>query len=211
MEQIKLSRAISPKELIGMKFKSMGFEGDWLYHLGNAAKEGSWFIYGPSGNGKTNYALQLAKYLCKYSRVAYNSIEQGKSSTLQAAFVRLGMAEVDTRLVLLNRESLLELRQRLMKHKSPDIVFIDSWQTFRYDLEGARSVSYADYRRLIQDFPRKLFVIISKAKQSQPWNDTANNIKFDSNIKIWVENYFAQIETTRYEFGGQNFDIWPER
>lgn len=208
---MKLKRAKSPKEIMGMRFKSMGFTGDWLYHLGDAAKEGSWFICGPSGNGKTHYALQMAKYLCNFGKVAYNSIEQGESSTMQEAFSHVGMNDVNGQFLLLDKESLQELRWRLERRKSPDIIIIDSWQTFRFDADGNRGVSYVDYRKMMAEFPRKLFVIISKAKNNQPWNDTANNIKFDSHIKIWVENYFATVETTRYGQGGETFDIWEDR
>jgi len=198
MSEIKLKRARSPRELLDMKFNSMGLEGEWLRHLGDAAREGSWFICGPSGNGKTHYALLMAKYLSQFGRVAYDSIEQGESSTIQTAFEELGMEEVNGRLLLLNKESLQEVRIRLKKHKSPDIVFFDSLQTLRFDTEGNRGINYTDYRKLLAEFPRKLFVFVSKAKGQQPWNLMADNIKFDSHIKIWVESFNAIIETTRY-------------
>lgn len=211
MEPIKLKRARSPREVESMKFNPMGFEGDWLHHLGDAVKEGSWFIYGPSGNGKTHYALKLAKYLTSFGRVAYDSIEQGESATMQAAFAHVGMVDVNKRIVLLDKESLEELRYRLNKQKSPDIIIIDSLQTLRFDRYGERGINYTDYRRLMADFPGKLFIFISKCKGSQPWNDLATNIKFDSHIKIWVESFFANVETTRYAGGGEMYDIWPNR
>lgn len=211
MNDIVLKRAKSPREIMNMRFKSMGIEGEWYNHLGDVVKEGSWFIYGPSGNGKTHYALKLAKYLCKYGRVGYDSIEQGESATIQTAFEDVKMYEVERDFILLDKESLQELRVRLKKHKSPDILFIDSLQTFRFDVEGTRGITYTDYRRLLAEFPKKLFVFISKSKGAQPWNDMANNIKFDSNIKIYVENFYANIETTRYTGGGEVMDIWPER
>jgi len=197
--------------LMGMKFKQMGLEGEWLQHLGDAVKEGSWFICGPSGHGKTHYALQLAKYMTNFGRVAYNSIEQGESATIQTAFEHVGMADVNKKLILLDKESLEEVIYRLSLPKSPTIIFTDSLQTLRYDLKGERGITYADYRKLMAMFPKKLFIFISKAKGAGPWNDMANNIKFDSHIKIWVENYYANIETTRYEGGGEVFDVWKER
>ncbi len=208
---MKLKRAKSPSELMNMKFKTMGFEGEWLYHLGDASKGGSWFIYGQSSNGKTYYALKMAKYLCQFGRVAYDSIEQGESSTIQTAFENLGMEDVNKNMLLLDKESLLELRHRIAKHKSPDIIFIDSLQTLRYDPEGTRGITYTDYRKLIADFPKKLFVFVSKAKGNNPWNDMADNVKFDSDIKIQVVNFNAIIEGTRYKHGGNSFDIWAER
>lgn len=211
MTDIKLKKSKSPQELQNMRFKSIGLQGEWLKHLGDAVKEGSWFIYGPSGNGKTHYALQLAKYLAGFGRVEYNSIEQGDSATLLAAFKRVGMIEVNSKFGLLNKESLEEFVFRLKRKKSANIVFVDSLQTLRFDRKGERGITYTDYRKLLEMFPRKLFIFISKAKGPNPWNDMATNIKFDSHIKIWVENYYANIETTRYEGGGEVFDIWKDR
>ena len=77
MDEIKLKKAKSLDAFMKMKFNSMGLEGEWLHHLGDATREGSWFIIGRSGHGKTYYALQMAKYLTNFGRVAFNSIEQG--------------------------------------------------------------------------------------------------------------------------------------
>jgi len=211
MDGIKLKKSKSPKELASMKFKAIGLEGEWLRHLGNAVKEGSWFIYGPSGNGKTHYALQLAKYLAQFGRVTYDSVEQGESDTMRAAFEHVGMIDVNGKMELLNKESLEELIYRLKRPKSPSFIFIDSLQTLRFDRKGQRGVTYADYRQLMEMFPKKLFIFISKAKGLNPWNDMALNIKYDSHIKIWVENYYANIETTRYANGGEVFDVWKDR
>lgn len=190
------------------KFKTMGLDGEWRSHLGDAVKEGSWFIIGKSGNGKTSYATQLGKELAKYGKVAYNSIEEGDSSTLQSALARIDILEVKKRFLTLNKESYLELCARLRKPKSPDIIIIDSLQTFPYDPENTRKFSYTDFRSLLKEFPNKLFVFISKWEPSKPF---VLNVKHDSNIKIIVENYYASIETTRYEGGGEMFDVWKDR
>lgn len=210
LKGINLKRAYNSAEVLNMKFKSMDLQGEWLKHLGKACKMGSWFVCGKSGNGKTTYALKLAKYLTNHGRVHYVSIEQDISGTLQNSMEIAGLKgnEKNFRLV---SESYLELIKRLLQQKSPDIIFLDSLQTMRYDLEGTRGINYANYRKLIKMFPDKLFVIISKAQGAGPWDAFALNVKFDSDIKIWVENYLANIETTRYGGGGDAYDVWPGR
>lgn len=208
MEDIKIKKAMSLDSFMKKKFKVMGFEGAWLHHLGDATKEGSWFITGKSGMGKSNYALKLAKYLSNFGRVAYNACEEADCSTLQASLNRVNMLPVGKRFLPLNQESFLELRLRLKQPKSHDIVFIDSIQTMFYDPNKTRRFSYTDYRTLIDEFPKKLFVMISKWEPSEK---LVINIKHDSHIKIIVDTYYATIEATRYDNGGQAFDAWPDR
>ena len=40
-------------------------------------------VWGKSGNGKTSFVLQLCKELTRYGKVAYDSLEEGSSLTMQ--------------------------------------------------------------------------------------------------------------------------------
>ena len=70
--------------------------------------------------------MQVCKYLTRFRRVAYDSLEHGLSLSLQKAWERVGMEEVGNRIILLNKESLKDLRLRLAKKQSPDVVVVDS-------------------------------------------------------------------------------------
>ncbi len=202
-----MGRAISNKNVLTAKFEVAEFDGAFLSSFGKPELRGAWIIYGGSGSGKTSFVMQVCKYLTRFRRVAYDSLEQGLSLSLQKAWERVGMEEVGNRIILLNKESLKDLRLRLAKKQSPDVVVVDS---VHYWL----GLKMSDYINLRNDFPDKLFIFVSHEKGGQPDGKLAQKIRYDSDIKIRVEGYKAFV-TTRYEVaergeGGADFIIWEQ-
>lgn len=204
-----MAKAISNKNVADAKFNPAPFEGAFKASLGRPELKGSWLIFGGSGAGKTTFALQLAKYLTNFvDKVAFDSLEQGLSLSLQKTWNRVGMEEVGTKVILLDKEPLPELWERLTKRKSPDVVFIDSVIC----LIGLRM---ADYQRLLNDFPNKLFVFLAhEDNKGKPSPAIAEKIRKLSDIKMHVEGYKV-FTTTRFEDrdkgeGGEDFVIWEE-
>lgn len=202
-----MGRAISNKNVLTAKFEVAEFDDAFLASFGKPELRGAWIIYGGSGSGKTSFVMQVCKYLTRFRRVAYDSLEQGLSLSLQKAWERVGMEEVGNRIILLNKESLKDLRLRLAKKQSPDVVVVDS---VHYWL----GLKMSDYINLRNDFPDKLFIFVSHEKGGQPDGKLAQKIRYDSDIKIRVEGYKAFV-TTRYEVaergeGGADFIIWEQ-
>ncbi|MGQ1889158.1 hypothetical protein ACT29H_01825 [Thermophagus sp. OGC60D27] len=195
-----MARAVSVTQLYNYKPHVMPFTGKWKASFGEPERGGSWIIWGHSGNGKTRFALQLCKYLTKFGKVAYNSLEEGASRSMQIAFESERMHEVSRNIILLDQEPIDELIKRLKKHKSPHIIAIDSIQY--------SGLTYASYKALRAEFPRKLFILISHADGKHPSGRVAKQIRYDSFVKIWVEGYRAEV-MSRYG-GGKHFIIWPE-
>lgn len=199
-----MRRAISNKNVMRAKFETAPFEGAWLASLGRPEMRGSWIVY---GGGKTTYVMQLCKYLTNFGRVAYDSLEQGLSLSLQKAWERVGMEEAGSKMILLCKESLSDIRERLTKKNAPDIVVIDSvnyWIGF----------TMRDYARLKDDYPDTLFVFIAHEDKGQPKGNMDKNIRYDADIKIRVEGYKA-FAASRYEDadkgeGGQDYVIWEQ-
>lgn len=194
------NRAISVSQLMVTTHRVMPFEGEWLAAFGEPELTGSWLIWGNSGNGKTRFALQLCKYLTRFGRVAYNSLEEGASKSMKQAFIDLNMEDVKRNFVLLDREPIAELVERLAKRKSPDIVAIDSLQ-----YSGLTTQSY---KALVNRFRNKLFILISHADGRNPAGRVASSIRFDAMVKIRVEGYCAY-PVSRYG-GGEPYVIWEE-
>ena len=194
-------RALSVADVQAYNPKLIEFEGEWLEAIGKPELTGSWIIYGPSANGKTRFALQLAKNLATFKRTAYNSIEEGLSATIKRAIIETGMNDVARRFILLDKEPIIELAERLRKKKSPDVIIIDSLQY--------TGLKYSEYTALKDEFRNKLFIFISHAEGKQPRGNVAKSIKFDANVKIWVQGYTAFCES-RYG-GGKPFTIWEKR
>lgn len=194
-----MARAISVHELLTKKRKVMDFEGEWLDMVGCPEMQGAWIIWGSSGSGKTRFSLQLAKYLTRFGKVAYNSLEEGDSESLARAFGEVGMEDVSKNIVLLE-ESIKELSERLSKQKSPKIIIIDSLQY--------TEMNYSSYKELRQKHKNKLFIFISHADGKSPAGRVAKSVRFDSFVKIFVKGYKA-FPVSRYG-GGETYTIWSE-
>lgn len=204
-----MSRAISNINVLAARFETVEFAGEWLASFGRPELRGTWIIWGGSGSGKTTFTLMLCKYLANFGRVAYNSLEQGLSLSLQKAWERVGMVEAGNSVILLNKEELPELRARLNKRKSPEIIIIDSVQY----LDG---FNWASFKKLKREYPDKLFIFISQSDRAgkDPDGKLAGKIRYDAEIKIKVEGFKAFV-TTRYEDaergeGGADFIIWEQ-
>lgn len=195
-----LKRAISVDELLKTKFKTMAFEGEFKEAVGTPEMSGSWIIWGQSGNGKTRFTLQLAKYMTKFGKVAYNSLEEGAKLSFKRAIQQTGMISVAKRFIILKGETIEQLTERLSKQKAPNIIIIDSVQYTDLDKKG--------YKTLINSFPTKLFIFISHAEGKNPKGSTADAIRYDSDVKIFVQGYKAFV-VSRFG-GGKPFIIWEE-
>lgn len=207
-KDILLPQAIANRNVAKARFQSVPFEGEWKACIGCPELHGSWIIWGTSGSGKTTFALMLAKYLSKWARVAYDSLEQGFSLSLQKAWLRVGMQEAGNRVILLDKESVENLRLRLSRKKSPGVVIIDSLTA----LPGFRKKDYVDMIRL---FPSKLFIFIAHEDRGRPDPKIAEMVRRLSDVKIHVDTYKAYA-VSRYEDsdageGGEPFLIWPEK
>lgn len=193
-----VKRALTVNDIRDYKPLVLPFENEWLASIGSPELKGGWIIWGNSANGKTRFALKLAKYMANFVRVAYDSLEEGLSLSMQKAIIDVGMSDVKRSFVLLDKETVPMLRERLTKQRSPQVVIIDSLQY--------TGLTYKDYTTLINDFPHKLFVLVSHADGREPRGNVGKAIKYDSFVKIYVEGYkaFAQ---SRYG-GGEPYVIW---
>lgn len=192
-----LKRATSIEELLKMKFDVMDFSGEWLDFVGTPEKAGSWILWGNSGNGKTRFSLQLAKYLTQFGRVAYNTLEEGKKLSFQRAVKETNLKSVNGKMIVIS-ETIEELSHRLTRNRAPRIVFIDSLQY--------SNLNKTKYTELINKHSNVLFIFISHAEGKNPKGTTADAVRYHSDVKIRVEGYKA-FATSRFG-GGEPYTIW---
>ena len=195
-----MKRAISVEQLLNKTFDDMHFQGRWRDAIGTPEKSGVWIIWGNSGNGKTRFCMQLAKYLTEFGKVAYDTLEEGARKSFKIAVGETNMVSCGKRFMILDREPIEELRERLMRRKSPSIIFIDSLQ---YTTLTKRS-----YIALKEDFPNKLFIFISHAEGRNPEGRLGKAIRYDADVKIRVEGFKA-FPASRYG-GNKEYVIWEE-
>ena len=202
-----MGKAISNRDVVAARFETVPFEGEWLAAIGRPELRGSWLVFGQSGSGKTTFALQLARYLSRFARVAYNTLEQGLSLSFQSAWIRAGMEEAGSAIVVLDKEPLPQLRQRLAKRRSPQVVIIDS-------LTALPGFTRKDYLSLVGGFPGKLFVFLAHERKGLPDPAIAETVRRLSEVKIYVEGFRAHI-SSRYACpergeGVSDYIIWRQ-
>jgi hypothetical protein len=189
-------------EVLGMKFSTFPFEGEWRDAFDTPERRGVWMIWGNTGNGKTSFVMRLCKELCKYGRVAYDSLEEGACLTMQNTLKRFNMQEVNRRFLLLDCESIEQLSLRLKRQKAPDFVVIDSFQYTQ--------MTYAQYIKFKEQHRNKLLIFISHASGTRPDGRSAKKVAFDASLKIYIEGYRA-FSKGRFIGPVGHFDIWPEK
>ena len=195
-----MKKALTVTQIRNYKPNVIEFSGEWLDSIGSPELTGSWLIWGGSANGKTRFALQLAKYLAKFCKVGYDSLEEGLSASMQRAIEEVGMSDAKRNFLLLDKEDMAELKERLKKQRSPQVVIIDSLQY--------TGMNYYEYKRLRDMFPRKLFIYISHAEGANPRGNVAMSVKYDAFVKIYVQGFRAYPQS-RFG-GGSPFVIWDK-
>ena len=196
------AKTLGVEQFLSSKKRVMPFEGAWRASFGQPSYSGSWIIWGASGSGKTRFALQLCKELTKYGRVAYDSLEEGACLTMQNAFRREGMMEVNKRFLLIDNENMEELSVRLKRQKSPDIMVIDSFQY--------TGMNYRQYIEFKERHRRKLLIFISHADGKLPNGRAAKSLMYDASLKIYVEGFRA-FSKGRFIGPTGHYDIVPEK
>jgi hypothetical protein len=196
----KLNRALSVDDFSRMKFRDFNWSDEWADFFGDTELAGVWIAWADSGNGKTSFALQLCKYLCSHGiRCVYNSLEQGRSKSLQKQILETNFGTAARRFQALNREPIEDLKIRLRKKQSAQLVVIDSLQYTQ--------MKFSDYKALKEEFPNKLFLFISHAKGKEPKGAVADAVRYDADVKIYIEGYRAFCLSRLG--GGAHYDIWP--
>lgn len=195
-----MKRAYSVDNVLNAKFNTLDFDGEWEEAIGSPELSGTWIVFGDIKNGKTSFTMQLTKYLTKFERVAYNSVEEGLSLSVKSAYKRNGLKEVSGKFILLDKESVDELIERLQRRKSPNVVVVDTVQFWE--------LSFADYKRIKASFPNKLFIYISHTEGRIPDGSVAKKIWRDANVAIRIDGFVA-FPKSRYG-GGAPYVIWEE-
>lgn len=195
-----IKRALSVDDIERKKYRELHFDGDWKKFLGTPEASGSWIIWGESGHGKSRFTMMLVKALAQFGKVAYNSLEEGSRKTMQKNIVECGIRDVKRNFILLNKEPIEDLKERLRRKQRPSFVVIDSAQ---YTWLNKRQ-----YKAFVDEFTDILFIWISHADGKKPDGSLANLIKYDSDIKIRVEGYKA-FSTNRMA-DSTPYIIWPE-
>ena len=200
-ERIKRGKTL--QNIVDTKIPVFEFDGEWEEAFGQPQTTGIWYVYGDSGNGKTSFILLLIKKLAEYGKVLFVSYEEGdESASLKEGIVRFGLLSADSK-VLVVTDTLEDLKTRLLRRRSANIVIIDS-------LEESEFRNYKQLRKFTNEFPDKLFVFIGQAPRNKPAGQLGENVLFGARQKIQIEGFRA-ISRGR-SFGKVGYlTIWDEK
>lgn len=201
--------SVSIEKFTRKKFKTLAIKGGFEDLIGLPECAGSMIIYGLGGNGKTTFALQLVKHFATLKKIGYNSIEEKVKYSFQQAVRRANLLSVNSKVKIWVSLTVEELKEELLKPKSPEIVFIDSVQYLRTSEKSINELTKFEYKDLINSFPNKLFVFISHAKNGEPKGSLAQSIYYDADTCIEVIDFVAYPKKSRYG-GNKPFEISQE-
>lgn len=177
-----------------------GLPPEFTASFGDLVKNFVMLVYGESGNGKSNFIMQLLKALMPHGNVLYVSLEEGTESTMQLMALRHLSEDSHSGKIQFADTTMTyqALCWQLDKKKQAQFIVIDSVQYWH--------ITYEQYKRLKERFPKKSFIFISHAEGSSPDGHTAKKIKYDSGIKVRVEGYIAFVKS---RYGGNiPYLIW---
>lgn len=194
-----MARAYAISEILAKKYKLLDWSEKWETAFGNPEISGVWFVWGQSGNGKSSFTMQLVRELATIGKVFYNALEEGTRKTMQDNVKRSDLASV-RRNVVIGKESMAEMSERISKRKRPQFYVIDSYQYARMTWR-----QYVEFKDKHSDV---LLIFISHAEGKRPKGKAADDVKYDADLKIWVEGYKA-ISNGRYNPGGE-YVIWED-
>jgi adenosyl cobinamide kinase/adenosyl cobinamide phosphate guanylyltransferase len=198
-----MAKVLGLKQLLAKKYKFLeGLPEEIVHSFGKLTLNFIMFVWGGSGNGKSNFMMQFLRAIMPHGKVLYVALEEGFEATTQMNALRQLEEELHTgKIEFADHEmTYMELVQKLSKKKSPRFIVIDSIQYW--------AISYEMYRALKEKFKNKTFIFISHAKGKEPDGTTAQKIRYDAGVKVRIEGLVAFI-VSRY--GGNNpYVIWEE-
>jgi hypothetical protein len=168
--------------------------------LGEDAECGSgmWLISGKEKNGKTSFALMLAKALAENHRVAYISAEEGLEGSFKAAMRRAGIT-VSDRITWEEYLSVERIRSEYAT-RATDFIFIDNLTVYQGEIRAA------DIIPIKKSLPGKTLVYIAHEEGNQPYPDSAAAVSKLAKIVFRVVAMNVTV-VSRYTNGGGNIVI----
>ncbi|MFY7826902.1 MAG: hypothetical protein ACOVQ4_07245 [Flectobacillus sp.] len=162
-------KALTVGNIFKIKHRSFVFLEPWSLAFGKAPScTGVWLIYGKSKNGKTSFALMLAKFLATLvKKLLYISAEEGLDKEFVKAIKRAGITPNDKNLNFTEYLTLEALKAMLRKRGSPEVIMIDNIDFYRSELNNTT------FKELTVEFPSKLFIFLAHEERNEPYPSLA--------------------------------------
>lgn len=195
-------KVISLKMLANKRYKTLAFTGEFSDSFGQPERGSIWLVAGNSGEGKTEFCMQLLSYIKQFGKAAYYSKEQGSSSSIQQSVKRNGLGHVRRKECDFAFGGMFDdLVNYLKTKRNIKTIIIDSIDYLMLTIE--------QIRYLIETFKGITMIFIAWAKGSKPKSAAAQALEYMADVKVFVKMYVA---FPRSRYGGNlPYVIWKER
>jgi hypothetical protein len=187
----------SMKKIADLKFSLLNFKGKWLDFFGLPQTNFFCVIHGMSGEGKTNFSIQFAKYLAEnFGNVLYISGEEGFAPTFQQKIKALGantVARLYAADIRTGEEILTEIPNKY------HFIVIDSVNNMNIDPDMMKEIR--------KKYKQSGIIAICQSTKDGKIRGSYQ-IVHDSDIAVKVVNGIAITTKNRFKEKHQEFDVF---
>ncbi len=193
---LETDKILSAKNMTAVKMKTLHLKGRWENLLGLIQTTFFLVVHGMSGEGKTHFTIQFAKYLAEnFGNVLYVSGEEGFAPTFQNKIKSLG-AEVPKLFIGDFRTGEELLKEVPNKYH---FIVIDSTNNMEIDPDLMKAIR--------QRFKQSGFIAVCQSTKDDKIRGSYK-IVHDSDITIKVKDGIATTTKNRFKEKGTQFDVF---
>lgn len=203
---LKLKKALTVANVINQNVTLIDFseKAPELYQaFGNPQNKGVWFIWGPSGSGKSSLLLEITKAFCRDMKAIFNELEEDLDDNDFIERLKLKTMQDVKDNFLTASYNHDQLCAYLDKRDSPKVVVINSASYFFESVQ-----QYYDFANKYKR--KKILIISGMAKGNNPYSELETKIMYDANKKIFVTGYLASCKGRTIGPNGGTYIIWNE-
>lgn len=194
---LETERIIQAKNVVAMNIPLLDFKSKWLNFFGQPQTNFFLVIHGMSGEGKSVFTIQLAKYLAEnFGNVLYISGEEGFVPTLQKKIEEMGAKDVPA-LYFSNYTNASEILAEVPNKYH--FIVLDSINNMDIDPE--------QMKLLRQHFNQSGFIAIAQSTKDDKIRGSYQ-IVHDSDIAVKVNNGIAVTTKNRFKEKGMEFNAF---
>lgn len=196
---IASDKIINSKDLSNMEFKALHFQGEWQDFFGLPSINFHCVIHGMSGEGKSTFSIQFAKYLAdNFGRTIYISGEEGFSKTFKDKFTN--NSAVSKFLDVADLRTFDNIIQEVPQ-ETYNFIFIDSLDNMKIDAAKMKIIK-AHYKN-------SALITISQATKNGKMRGSYE-IVHDSDIEVEVVKGIAETNKNRFKEVGMKFQVFKK-
>lgn len=182
-----MKKSYGVHQILNMEFDMFDMTEEWINTVGHLEKPFSMLVIGPPKNGKTHFLLKFLKALAPKYKVYYNSIEEGRSSTIRNAFRNVGMGDLPPGRFMLGDGDTYEEMVLKLRRNGANIVVIDSQDYLKMTLK--------QWTTLLETYKNKSFIMVgwlADGKEPKPMDAVAKKIQYRVGVYVVVKNHIAK-------------------